>query len=114
VLVHRGVTSVVKGGTIPLAPNRYGGAESLRGAPNHCRGSIKIPTVSQILSSIQYICFRQVSGRDAGTAVGQGAVKELAPIEACKKQTNRYRLCLLLRSNNVDLKNNSRNYRKPL
>jgi len=37
----RGVTT---GGKIPRAPDHYGGAESLRGAPNVC---------SQVLSSIQ-------------------------------------------------------------
>jgi len=42
------------------------------------------------------------------------AIKELRAMEACKKQTNRYQLCLFLRSNNVDLKNNSITYRKPL
>jgi len=50
---------------------------------------------------------RQNSGR-AG-----GAVQELRAMEACKNQTNRYQLCLFLRSNNVDLTNNSRNYRRP-
>ena len=32
------------------------------------------------------------------------AVKELTAMEACKIQTNRYQLCLFLRSNNVGLK----------
>ena len=32
----RGVTRGGKGGTIPRAPNHYGGAKSLREAPNHC------------------------------------------------------------------------------
>ena len=44
-----------KGGTIHRAPYQYGGAKSLRG--RH-----KVPTVSQILSSKQYICFRKTSG----------------------------------------------------
>jgi len=35
-------------------------------------------------------------------------------MEACKKQTNRCQLGLVLRINNVDLKTNSRTYRKPL
>ena len=39
-----------KGGTIPQAPNHYGGA-------NRCGGRHKVPTMSQILSSIQYICY---------------------------------------------------------
>jgi len=32
----RGVTRGGKGGTIPRAPNHYGGAKSLREAPNDC------------------------------------------------------------------------------
>jgi len=35
-----------KGGTIPRAPNNYGGAKSLRGRRN-------VPKMSQVLSSIQ-------------------------------------------------------------
>jgi len=33
-------------------------------------------------------------------------------METYEKQKNRYQLCLLLFDNNVDLKNNKRNYRK--
>ena len=33
----------------------HGGAESLRGAP-------KVPTISQVISSVPYICFRKTSG----------------------------------------------------
>jgi len=33
-------------------------------------------------------------------------------METYEKQKNRYQLCLLLFSNNVDLTNNKRNYRK--
>ena len=43
-------------------PERWvimGGTEWLRGAP-------KIPTMSQVLSSIQYICFRETSGSNMG------------------------------------------------
>ena len=32
------------------------------GALNHCGGRHKVPTMSQILSSMQYICFRKTSG----------------------------------------------------
>jgi len=35
-------------------------------------------------------------------------------MEDCKKQTNRYQLCLFLRGNNVDLKTNSRTYGKSI
>jgi len=58
-LVDRGVTREGKGGTIPQVPNHCGGAESLRGgritagAPNHCGGRRKVPTMSQVLSSIE-------------------------------------------------------------
>jgi len=43
----------IKGGTIPRAPN-------------HCGGRRKVPTTSQVLSSIQYICFRKTSGWNMG------------------------------------------------
>ena len=42
-----------------------------------------------------------------------GAVEELRAMETCKKQKSRCQLCLFLRSNNVDLNNNSRNHWKP-
>jgi len=61
----RGVT---KGGTIPRAPNNYGGAESLRGSQNYCGGGRKAPTMSQVLSSVQCICFRKTSGSTVGGA----------------------------------------------
>jgi len=48
-----------------------------------------------------------------GQRRGRGAVTEFRAMESCKKQKNRNRLCLFLHSNNVDLKHNSRNYRKP-
>ena len=44
------------GGTIPRAPNHYGGAESLRGAPKK----------SQVNSLIQYIYFRNNSDSNIG------------------------------------------------
>ena len=40
------------------------------------------------------------------------AVKEFRAMETYKQQKNRYQLCLFLFINNVDLKNNNRNYRK--
>ena len=42
-----------KGGTIPWALTHYMGAESLRRAP-------KVPTMAQVLSSMQCICFRSI------------------------------------------------------
>jgi len=52
---------------------------------------------------------RQGQGRRNNGRTGE-AVKELRAIKSCKKQKNRYHLCLFLRSNdNVDFKNNSRN-----
>jgi len=62
----RGVTKRVQEGTIPWALNFYGGAESLRGAPNDCGERRKVPTISQVLSSIQYICFRKTSNSNMG------------------------------------------------
>jgi len=51
--------------------------------------------------------------RDAGAAVGQGGtVKQLRAIGTYKKTKKRYQLCLFLFINNVDLKDNNRNYRK--
>ena len=52
-----GVTRGSRGLTIPRAPN-------------HCRGRRKFPTMSQVLSSMQYICFRKTSGSSMG-ALGQ-------------------------------------------
>jgi len=57
----RGRNEGGKGGTIPQAPSHYEGVESLRGAPNDCGGRRKVPTISQVLSSLQYICFRKIS-----------------------------------------------------
>ena len=48
-----------QGGTIPRAPNPYGGAEWLWGRR-------KVPTMSQVLSSIQCIWFRKISGSNMG------------------------------------------------
>ena len=42
------------------------GAKSLQGAPNSCRGSRKIPAMSQVLSSIQYICFWKTTVSNMG------------------------------------------------
>jgi len=36
------------------------------GAPNDCGGSRKVPTMSQVLSSIECICFRKTSGSNKG------------------------------------------------
>jgi len=49
-------------GTIPRAPNQYVGAESLPGAPNEFRGRQEVQKISQVFSSIQYICYRKTSG----------------------------------------------------
>jgi len=51
-------------------------------------------------------------GGNVRTAVVKGAVKELRSMETCKKLENRYQLCLFLCNKNVDLKNNSGNYKK--
>jgi len=44
--------------------------------------------------------------------IGREVVKMLRTMETYEKQKNPYQLCLLLLNNNVDLKNNKRNYRK--
>jgi len=36
------------------------------GAQNHCVGRRKGPTISQVLSSVQYICFQTTSGSNMG------------------------------------------------
>ena len=46
-------------------------------APNRCGGRKKVPTMSQVLSSIQYICFRKTSGANMGAPnllLAQGAI----------------------------------------
>jgi len=48
-----------KEGTIPRAPNHYMGVEKLRGWR-------KISTISQVVSSVQYICFRKTSWFEHG------------------------------------------------
>ena len=53
-------------GTIPRVPNHYGGVESLRGASNDCGGHRKAPTLSQVLSTIPYICFLKTSNSNMG------------------------------------------------
>jgi len=51
-----------KAGAIPQVPSRYGGAKSVRGAPNRQ----KVPTMSQVLPSIHYICFQKTSHSNMG------------------------------------------------
>jgi len=53
-------------GAIPRAPSHYGGAKSLRGASNGCGGRRKVPSMSQVLSSIQHISFRKTSVSSMG------------------------------------------------
>jgi len=48
-----------QGGEITRAPNHSGGDEILWGRQ-------KIPTMSHVPSSIQYICFRKTSGSKMG------------------------------------------------
>jgi len=35
-------------------------------SPNHCRGRRKVPIMSQLFSSWQYICFRKTSDSNMG------------------------------------------------
>jgi len=51
---------------IPGASHHYGGAKSLLGKPNDCRVPRKVLTMSQILSSVQCICFQKISGSKTG------------------------------------------------
>jgi len=44
----------------------------------------------------------------------RGSAKELGTMETYKNTKKSLPICLFLLSNNVDLKNNNRNYRKPL
>jgi len=53
--------------------------------------------------------FKYIETRDAGAAVGQGGNKRVE----CSGNLKKCQLFLFLFSNNVDLKNNNRNYRKP-
>jgi len=62
--ISRGVTKG-QGGAIIWSPNHSGGAEILRGA-EWLRGCQKIPTMSHVHSSKQYICFRKTSGSKMG------------------------------------------------
>jgi len=52
-VMSRGVTRWGQGGTYPRAPN-------------HCGGRCKVPAMSQVVSSIQCICFRKTSGSSMG------------------------------------------------
>jgi len=52
-IMNKGVTSGGKRGTIPRTPN-------------HCGGRRKVPTLSQVLYSIQFICFRKTLGTNMG------------------------------------------------
>jgi len=64
--VARGATMGINGDAIPRAPSNYGDAKSLWGAPNGCAGRRKVPTMSQALSSTQYICFQKTSVSNMG------------------------------------------------
>jgi len=46
----------------PLGLSLHTISKSGPGAPNHCEECRKVPTMSQVLSSIQYICFRKTVG----------------------------------------------------
>jgi len=75
----RGVTWVGKGGTVPRVPNHYGGVESFRREPNKCRGRQKVPKMSQVLSPIQYICFRNTSDSNMGAPNSLLAPSAISP-----------------------------------
>jgi len=55
-------------------PNQQGRNEGCKGgtiprAPNHCGGRRKVPTMSQVLSSIQYNYFRKISDWNIGASI---------------------------------------------
>ena len=58
-LTHRGVTMGASGAQLP-------GRQIIIEAPNDCGGRRTVPTTSQVLSSIEYICFRNTSGSNMG------------------------------------------------
>jgi len=62
-----------------------------------------LPQVATVSQSSTFKLFTEIQGRRNSGGAG-GKIKELRAMEACKKQTNRYQLCLFLHSNNVDLK----------
>jgi len=47
--------------------NEGGQGRAIPRVPNDCGGHRKVPTMSHVLSSIQYICFRKTSGSNMGT-----------------------------------------------
>jgi len=53
--IARGVTRGERGAQFP-------GRRITMGAPNHCEGRRKVLAMSQVFSSIQYICSRRTSG----------------------------------------------------
>jgi len=55
----RGIMRGARGAQFP-------GSRITMGAPTHCVGHRKSPTMSQVLSSIQYICFVKTSGSNMG------------------------------------------------
>jgi len=60
--VNQDDSGVVMDVTREARGKQFQSAKSLRGALNDCGGRRKFPTMSQVLSSIQYICFRKTSG----------------------------------------------------
>jgi len=59
-----------EGGTIP-------------GVSSHCRERRKVPTMSHVLSSMQYICFRKTSGSNMGAPkllLAPGAIYPRQPL----------------------------------
>jgi len=54
-----------------------------------------------------------LENRDTGTAVGQGGSKRVEGNGNLYKTNKSLPICLLLFSNNIDLKNNNINCRKP-
>jgi len=56
---NRGVKRGAKGEQFP-------GRRITMGAPSNCGGRSLVPTISQVVPSIQFICFRNTSGSNMG------------------------------------------------
>jgi len=62
-LIRRSIPHRVSGVT---RGTQFPGRRVTMGAPNHCGGRRKVPTMSQVLSSIQYICLWKTSVSNMG------------------------------------------------
>ena len=59
------------------------GCRITAGGPNHCGGRRKVPTMSQIFSSIHYICFRNITGSNMGAKPASCPGRHLTSLRPC-------------------------------